>query len=107
MPENNTSQILLVMSRMIRSLRNPNYRVYAFGSFAQFTSLMMQVFTGPLLIYRLTDSPGLLGLMALVGSIPMIIMSIVGGAIADRIPKKKVIILSLLGSLILSLIISP
>ena len=63
----------------------------------------MQMITGPLLIYRLTGSPALLGLMALSGSIPMIIMSIFGGAIADRIQKKKVIIAGLIGSTLVAL----
>ena len=86
-------------------MRNPNYRIYTVGSLTQFASLVMQIITGPLLIYRLTDSPALLGLMALVGSAPMILMSIYGGAIADRISKKRVIIISLLGSIIVTLII--
>lgn len=105
MPENSASQILQVASRMLRSMHNPNYRVYMVASLAQFASLCMQIITGPLLIYRLTDSPALLGLMALVGSAPMILMSIYGGAIADRISKKKVIIISLLGSIIVTLIV--
>lgn len=106
MPEKNPAQAFLVLSRMIRSLRNPNYRVYMLGSLSQFASLSMQIFTGPLIIYRLTDSPALLGVMALVGSLPMIVMSIVGGAIADRVPKKKVIIAGLCGSTLVSLSIA-
>ena len=86
-------------------MRNPNYRVYMLGSLTQFASLSMQIITGPLLMYRLTGSPAILGVTALVGSAPMIIMSIYGGAIADRILKKHVIIIGLSGSIIVALII--
>ena len=100
MPERKSNRILLVAS-LLRSMRNPNYRIYLLGSLAQFAPLITQVITGPLLMYRLTGSPALLGVTALVGSIPMITMSIFGGAIADRIPKKKVIIIALMGSIIM------
>ncbi|MGD9118512.1 MAG: MFS transporter [Dehalococcoidia bacterium] len=105
MPETNSNQIILVASLMLRSMRSPNYRIYLLGSLTQFAPLITQVITGPLLMYRLTGSPALLGVTALVGSIPMIAMSIFGGAIADRISKKKVIIIALLGSIIMVLVI--
>jgi len=52
----------------------------------------MQMVNNPLLLYRLTGSATLLGLMSLIGSFPLIIMSFWGGAIADRISKKMIMI---------------
>jgi MFS family permease len=63
----------------------------------------MQIITGPLLMYRLTESPILLGLMALISAAPMILVSLFGGAIADRIPKRRIIIAGLIGSAIVAL----
>ena len=54
-------------------------------------------------MYRLTGSPALLGTMALISAFPMIFVSLFGGAIADRIPKKRVVIAGLIGSAIVSL----
>ena len=54
-------------------------------------------------MYRLTGSPALLGTMALISAFPMIIVSLFGGAIADRIQKKRVVIAGLIGSAIVSL----
>lgn len=66
----------------------------------------MQMVTGSLLIYRLTDSSALLGTMSLAFAIPMIFVSMFGGALADRIQKKQVLVLCLLASAVISLCIA-
>lgn len=65
--------------------------------------MSMQIVSSPLLIYRLTESKALLGTMSLVGAAPMIGISVFGGAFADRLQKKKILIAGLLGSAIVSL----
>lgn len=91
---------------MFSSLQIPAYRLYLSGSLAQFASLSMQIVTGPLLMYRITGSSALLGTMALVSAFPMIFVSMFGGAIADRIPKKRIVIASLLSSAVLSILLA-
>jgi predicted MFS family arabinose efflux permease len=51
----------------------------------------MQMITCALLIYRLTGSAAILGLMALATALPMLLLSLFGGAIADRVQKKHII----------------
>jgi predicted MFS family arabinose efflux permease len=82
---------------MLRSLQIPAYRVYYLTMLGQSAAMVMGQVTGPLLIYRLTGSSVLLGTMSLVISISLIIMSLLGGVIADRIPKKQIVFGSLLG----------
>ncbi len=82
------------------------YRFYLCGSLAQFASLSMQIITGPLLMYRITGSSALLGTMALFSAFPMIVVSMFGGAVADRIPKKRIVVACLLGSAALSIAIA-
>ncbi len=89
--------------RTFSSLRNPVYRLYLFGVMGQYASMNMQMVTGSLLIYRLTDSSALLGTMSLAHALPMIICSMLGGAIADRLPKKRILYLGLFLSAIVSL----
>jgi len=91
--------------RALRSLKNRDYRFYLFGSICQFACLSMQIITGPLLMFRISGSPALLGTMALVSALPMIFLSMYGGAIADRIPKKRVVIVCLLGSALLAILL--
>ncbi len=92
--------------RTFSSLRNPTYRLYFVGMLGQFAAMNMQMVTGSLLIYRLTDSSALLGTMSLAFAIPMIFVSMFGGALADRIHKKRVLVLGLLASAVISLCVA-
>ena len=82
--------------KTVSSLRHPVYRLFFFGMLGQFASMNMQMVTGSLLMYRVTGSSALLGAMALSFALPMIIFSMFGGAIADRMQKKGVLVISLL-----------
>jgi MFS transporter, DHA1 family, staphyloferrin A biosynthesis exporter len=88
--------------RTISSLQTPAYRLYFFGMLGQFAAMNMQMIANSLLIYRLTGSSALLGTMSLANAIPMLILSLFGGAIADRVQKKRLLIISLVGSAIIS-----
>ena len=77
-------------------MQNPVFRLFFFGTLAQFAAMTMQMVTSPLLIYRLTESSALLGIMSLASAFPVIILSLFGGAIADRIQKKQILVMGLL-----------
>lgn len=89
--------------RTISSLHNPIYRIYFFGMLGQFASMSMQIVVNSYLIYYLTGSPALLGTMSLAHAMPMIFISMFGGAVADRIQKKYVLVVGLLGSALMAL----
>jgi MFS family permease len=97
---------LAAIPRTFSSLKNPVYRLFFFGMLGQFASMSMQMVTGSLLIYRLTDSPALLGTMSLASALPMIVVSLFGGAIADRVQKKGLLIFGLLASAVIPLAIA-
>jgi MFS family permease len=92
--------------KTLSSLQNPVYRLYFFGMLGQFASMNMQMVAGSMLIYRLTDSSGLLGTMSLANAIPMILLSLFGGAIADRVQKKRVLVMGLIASAAISLFVA-
>lgn len=77
------------------SLRSPVYRLYFFATIAHFAAMSMQIVSSPYLIYHLTNSKALLGTMSLVNSVPMIIVSVFGGALADRLRKKSILIVGM------------
>jgi MFS family permease len=89
--------------RVFSSFRNPVYRLYYYSLVGHWGPLQMEMVTRTLLIYRLTGSGSLLGLMALAGSIPMLILSLYGGALADRLEKRKTLVIGQLASGVLSL----
>jgi MFS family permease len=78
--------------RTFSSLGNRDYRYY-FGTVTlQTTAMYMQTIVRSLLVYRITGSVALLGTVALISAVPEIIFSLFGGVLADRIPKKQVLI---------------
>jgi MFS family permease len=80
--------------RVFSSFRNPIYRLYYYSLIGHWAPMQMQMVTRTLLIYRLTGSGAILGVMALAGSIPMLLLSLYGGALADRLDKRKILIYS-------------
>jgi MFS family permease len=80
--------------RIFSSFKNPVYRLYYYSLIGHWAPMQMQMVTRTLLIYRITGSGAILGVMALAGSIPMLLLSLYGGALADRVEKKKILIYS-------------
>ncbi len=65
--------------RTFDSLRNSAYRFYFLGSLGQMGAMNMQMVTRSLLIYRLTGSAVLLGLVALATAVPTLALALFGG----------------------------
>lgn len=89
--------------RTFSSFKNPVYRLYYGGMLGQMASMNMQMVAGSMLLYRLTGSAAILGAMSLAGSIPMFILSLFGGVIADRVEKKYVLLFGQLAFAVISL----
>ncbi|MDQ3313954.1 MAG: MFS transporter [Verrucomicrobiota bacterium] len=75
-----------------RALRHRNYRLFFYGQLVSLTGTWMQQTAMSWLVYQITGSKLLLGVVAAVGSAPMMFFSLWGGAIADRYPKRAIII---------------
>ncbi len=73
------------------------------GLLCQNFSMNMQLMTRALLIYRLTGSPTLLGAVALANALPMLLLSLFGGLIADRLQKKYVLVVGQISSALVSI----
>lgn len=71
------------------ALRNRNFTLYWIGTFGYYGGLMMRTVTESWLVYEITKSAFLLGLMTAIHMLPLIIFSVLGGIIADRVKKKK------------------
>jgi len=77
--------------RTFSSLKVPAFRLYLGMYLCQMIVMDMRSLSQALLIYRLTGSVALLGVMSLVNAVPGILLPLFGGVIADRFPKKNVI----------------
>jgi MFS family permease len=79
---------------MLRALGHRNYRIYFFCMLASFVGTWMQGVAQAWLVYRLTRSPWLLGLAGFVGQAPVLFFGPLGGVLADRHSRRKIIILT-------------
>lgn len=77
-----------------RALRHRNYRLWFFGQGLSLIGSWMQMMAQQVLIYRLTGSATALGVISAIGLIPVVPLSLWGGSIADRIPKRTVIFIA-------------
>jgi MFS family permease len=83
-------QVLQALS----ALRHRNYRLYWFGQLSSVLAQNMEHVAQSWLVLELTNSPLLLGLTGLSYAIPSIILAFIGGAIADRADRRRIMIVS-------------
>ena len=89
--------------RAIQSLTIPAYRMYFLFVLGQMGAMNMQMIARSWFVFELTDSVSMLGLVALANAVPMISLSLFGGVLADRLPKKQVLIVGQFASTVITL----
>src|SRR5579885_2354501 len=88
---------------MLRSLRHRNFRLFFAGQLISLIGTWMQSVAQSWLVYRLTGSSALLGLVAFAGQIPIFLMSPIAGYAADRMNRHRMVIATQTASMILAL----
>jgi MFS family permease len=78
--------------RTFRALRHRDFRLFWAGQTVSLIGTWMQVVAQGWLVYRLTDSPLMLGLVNVVPLLPVVPLSLLGGVISDRLPRRNLII---------------
>ena len=73
------------------SLRNRDFMYLWIGTLLMMGGMQMQMVATGYLTYDITDSPFLLGLVNAGFAVPMLALALFGGAIADRMERKRVI----------------
>src|SRR5438094_9588021 len=75
-----------------RALRHRNYRLFFWGQLVSLTGTWMQQTAMSWFVYQITNSKFLLGLVSAIGSAPMVLSSVWGGALADLYPKRSILV---------------
>jgi MFS family permease len=84
------------------ALKHRNYRLFFIGQLISLIGTWMQATAQGWLVYQLTGSKVLLGTVAAVGSLPMLLLSVWGGSVADRHSKRTVIFYTQTGMMLLA-----
>ncbi|MCM8764406.1 MAG: MFS transporter, partial [Candidatus Omnitrophica bacterium] len=78
----------------MRALQNRNYRLFFFGNGLSLVGTWMQTVTVGWLVYKLSHSSYILGITGAFGTLPVLLFSLFGGYIADRINRYKIILVT-------------
>ncbi|HOJ30805.1 MAG TPA: MFS transporter [bacterium] len=76
----------------LRALQNRNYRLFFFGNGLSLIGTWVQAVTVGWLVYRLSHSSYMLGIAGALGTLPILLFSIFGGYVADRVNRFKILL---------------
>lgn len=85
---------------------NRNFRIYWTGAFLSNIGTWMQSVAQGWLVYQLTGSTLLLGVVSFTASIPVLFFALFGGVLADRIERRRLMIYTQAGMMVLALALS-
>jgi MFS family permease len=77
---------------MFSSLKVKYFRIYWLGMFVSLVGTWIQTVAQSWLVFQLTNSAFLLGVVGFLGSIPIFVLSLFGGVLADRVNKRNILI---------------
>ena len=81
-----------MLKRVFKAFHYRDFRLLWVGAFTSSIGTWMQKVAQSWLVFEISKSPFLLGLDAFLGDIPIFLFSLVGGVIADRIDRRRVLL---------------
>jgi MFS family permease len=91
---------------MFRALRHRNFQLFFGGQLISLIGTWMQNVAQSWLVYRMTGSAFLLGVVGFAGQIPVFIFAPLGGVVADRMSRQRVVIATQSVSMVLACILA-
>ena len=77
--------------RTFASLRQREFRWLFASTLGQMAAIQMQILMRSYVAYDLTDSFAAIGVVGLASAVPMLLLSVFGGVLADRVPRKRIL----------------
>src|SRR3954469_19258379 len=75
-----------------RALQSPNYRLFFFGQLISLIGSWMTQIATRWLVYSLTKSPGMLGMVSFAGQIPAFLLAPLAGVLVDRWDLRRTLL---------------
>ena len=96
----------LFKAGMFASLRHRNYRYFWIGTLVSNIGDWMDNVAFSWLMWELTGSGAFLGLLALFRAAPILVFTLFGGALADRMERRRLLQLTQFGAMFLALLLA-
>jgi len=90
----------------MRALTHRNFQLFFSGQLISLIGTWMQTVAQSWLVYRITKSSLLLGSVGFASQIPVFLVAPIGGMVADRVNRHRVVIATQTASMILALILA-
>lgn len=100
------SKLPTVIRDTFSALKSPNYRLWFFGRLISLVGTWMQATAQGYLVFDLTHSPAYLGYVGFAGGLPTLVLTLYGGVLADRIPRRTMLIITQLYMMLLAIILA-
>lgn len=84
----------MLNSERFQALSFRDFRLFWFGQLISLSGTWMQSVAQGWLVYSLTKSPFYLGMVAAAGPLPILLFTLLGGIIADRFPKRNILLIT-------------
>src|SRR5574340_1336854 len=81
-------------SERFSALSFRDFRLFWFGQIISLSGTWMQSVAQGWLVYSLTKSPFYLGMVAAANSLPILLFTLIGGIVADRFPKRNLLLIT-------------
>jgi len=91
---------------VVRALRHRNYRLFFGGQLISLIGTWMQSVAQSWLVYRLTGSAALLGLVGFASQIPVFLLAPFGGSIADRYNRHRILLGTQTSAMLLAFVLA-
>jgi MFS family permease len=88
------------------ALRHRNFRLFFIGQFTSLVGTWMQVVAQGWLVLELSNSPFLVGLVTSLESLPILLLTLYGGVVADRVDKRRALLFLQTGMLVEALVLT-
>jgi predicted MFS family arabinose efflux permease len=92
--------------RTFSALRHRNYRLFFFGQVTSLSGTWMQWVAQGWLVYEITRSAFALGIVGFATRLPVIFLSLIAGVLADRIEKRRILIVTQVITMVLAFILA-
>ena len=90
----------------LRALRHRNYQLFFSGQLISLIGTWMDQVAEAWLVYRLTGSALLLGTVAFASQIPVFLLAPIGGALADRYDRRRILVATQSSMMLLTFILA-
>ncbi len=88
--------------RTFSALRHRNYRLFFFGQVTSLSGTWMQWVAQGWLVYEITRSAFALGVVGFATRLPVIFLSLIAGVLADRVEKRRILIVTQVIAMVLA-----